>query len=538
MKKLLALLLALALCAPARAVVFLDNFTGTNGTALTAHTPDTGSWTSVDSTLQIQGNALTSASPYGFVTAQVVQDPSGADVSGTMVIANETNHYKNHAMRFRWDTSGGAYYECGFEGNLLTLGIVNPGTSRNDQFSHAVTETNGNHTVRVDVTGSGSQVTIVFRLDGVIAWEYDDTFTGRITSAGKFGIRINSDSGSAGFSSLDSVTFDNANPNLTTGTANVPTATDTQVNLSASAATGGAGSYTYRWHRSETQGFTPDGSNTLSALGAYLSFADTTAVSGKLYYYALESYDGTDTVYSAQVAGRLWKPEIKLGFIGDSITGGYDGQADLYPPGVQVGVFYSNFDPERIVSITHGDLSQYGGTLATPLSGHVDWQPGGALYDNTKAAFTSAGVTHVIVTLGTNDALYGVAAADYGTAIGNIVADLVTSGFKVIVNCPTGQNPAFPGLPVDTTGLIADYPAQIKTVIAANPGNAFLGDEQMRYRLLEHPELWISSDGTHLYQATYDLLAQFWAGAIYRVLNPQTITGGGSGIIGSGFLGF
>lgn len=141
----------------------------------------------------------------------------------------------------------------------------------------------------------------------------------------------------------------------------------------------------------------------------------------------------TDTGSAATATLTLTAPALGtmiIGGIGNSIMRGY----------LQVGTLA--FD-QMVTSLaaegftTTGSVNRGTDNLATG-----DWLPGSTNLTNAKTAFVSAGVTHVVISLQTNDlwggasgSNVGIVPATYGTNLRSIVRDLLTSltGIKVII---------------------------------------------------------------------------------------------------------
>lgn len=136
------------------AVVFSDLFTDTNGTALTSHTPTSGSWTNVSNgTLaSIQSNALRGPDGYraveciavgtatladGFVESSMKEPSGGADTNFKLYFSytDASNHYFLEWRTFSsfrdvkmYKRSGGTNTQLGstYSTGALTVGVFYP----------------------------------------------------------------------------------------------------------------------------------------------------------------------------------------------------------------------------------------------------------------------------------------------------------------------------------------------------------------------------------------------------------------------------
>lgn len=501
---------------------FQDTFVDANGTALSAHTPNLGSYTSADASLVIvTSGALSLVSPAASGKAQTGQEGATANAQCTAVYNFQT--YESLLLFFRNDGSGNSY-----EVSISTQGTAGDAVISVLAYSTVfgsitgLTILAGSHTIVAKCTTNASNfVDFTFTIDGT---PVGTTVTDNGGTTGHAPILTN---GNVGFgiqnvvfytSSLTSIVFADATAGLASGTANSITATNTQVNLTSSAATGGSGTYTYCWHRGTDPYFTAGSGNALSTLGSHQNYADTTATAGVQYFYIVEANDGGGSVYSNTVAGRLWAAQINLGAAGDSITNGQTGSgASGTFPGTQAALLYPQIAGERIVNCTNEGVNG---------SASGDWVSGSTNLIAAKSAFASASVTIVFFTLGTNDCLNSVSAATYKSNIQSGVNDLVGAGYKVILNYPTGQNPATSGATDLEYTLLQSYLPQLNSLV--DNVNVFIGDVTFLRMCLENPTLW-NPGGVHFSFASYVIMGACWAGGLQRMLNSGG--GGGKGIV-------
>lgn len=213
-------------------------------------------------------------------------------------------------------------------------------------------------------------------------------------------------------------------------TAELADATNTTLTMEATP-TGGTAPYNYQWYRSTTANFTPGAGNLLSGATSAM-LLDSTGLSGGnvIYFYICRVGDSAaGSVDTPQIAGALKTEALVIGGIGDSIMAG-DGLEEGEDPLIRCGEILEKFVSHKLVTVVNQAING----LATS-----DWLPGNSSLTGAKAAFASAGVTHVVVMLGANDsaAVHLVPASTYGTNLSSICEDLVGSGYKVILNYPT-----------------------------------------------------------------------------------------------------
>lgn len=301
---------------------------------------------------------------------------------------------------------------------------------------------------------------------------------------------------------------------LTSGAASLSSATNTTINVACAAATGGTAPITYQWYRSTTANFTPGGGNLLSGATS-LTLADSSSLAADtMYYYICRATDNAAaTADSNQIAGALKASTLVLGFVGDSITVGFGLSAGL-DPATKVGALLANTFKHRAVTISN---------QAVNGSRTSQWVTGQANLTAAKSAFSSAGVTHVHIMLGANDAAAAnlVSAATFGSNLSNICSDLTGAGYTVILSYPT-YIPAGANSNATTAASVAlaqSYWAQIDALI--NGTTILLGDTvSPRYFAASLSEY--QSDQTHPTATGSQALATMWARAIDRALYKRS----------------
>lgn len=300
----------------------------------------------------------------------------------------------------------------------------------------------------------------------------------------------------------------------TSGTASLSSATATTINVTCGAASGGAAPLTYQWHRSTTANFTPSGGTLLSGATS-LTLADSAGLAAATpYYYKLRVTDNASaTADSNEIAGVLKASTLVLGFVGDSITMGNGLSAGL-DPATKVGTILANTYRHRAVTVSN---------QAVNGSKTSQWVTGQANLTAAKSAFSSAGVTHVHIMLGANDAAAAnlVSAVTYGSNLANICSDLTGAGYTVILSYPT-YIPAGANSNATTAASVAltqAYQAQIDALIN---GTTILRGDTLAHRYFIDTLSEYQADLTHPTATGAQALAVMWARAIDRALNKRS----------------
>lgn len=202
----------------------------------------------------------------------------------------------------------------------------------------------------------------------------------------------------------------------TVGTLSVSASSPSGISLALSAISGGVSPYSTQFHRSTTSGFTPSGGTAIGSAvsGATPTYNDTTASAGVTYYYkAVASDSAAAAATSNQIQGIVGLSPIVLGFVGDSFMSDLQtGQTYRYPELVQHYMQGANGGPRSVTIVNR----------SAPGTTTGNWLPGGSL-TTARNDFVAAGVTDVVVGLGTNNAKTTVAtsAASYAADISTIV---------------------------------------------------------------------------------------------------------------------
>jgi lysophospholipase L1-like esterase len=233
----------------------------------------------------------------------------------------------------------------------------------------------------------------------------------------------------------------------------------------------------------------------------------------------------TDTGTGATTAITLNSGNLKIGWVGDSITAGGNGGGD------------------EAVNAAVTDLQNYGYTVTSVNQGHsgygtADWVSTSTTLSTAEQAFSTAGVTVVSLMLGTNDARTpsgnslapsALTPQQHFTNMQGIVNSLTNAGFKVVLEEPiyTVPGSAFNGVawPSNVDSVYAQYFALDSTL--ANGVNVFIGETSGITSFANAGELY--TDGVHPSASGGNDLGALWAGAVENALTPLTISSISSG---------
>lgn len=203
------------------------NFTGTNGTALTSYTSDSGgSWaenTGAGQVLTLDGSGHAyQSSAAGAGDWIPSETPSSADYSCTVVARRQGSSLVNIGPMVRFQGSGASAYFVIFE-NPGTLSLYKR-TSFSNNLMTSVSLTmadNTDYAISLEVSGSATTALVV-KVDGVTQISTTDT-TSPHTGAGKPGMYVYSSAGTPGPTAgirIDSVTAADSATGIT-GTVSV-----------------------------------------------------------------------------------------------------------------------------------------------------------------------------------------------------------------------------------------------------------------------------------------------------------------------------
>lgn len=238
----------------------------------------------------------------------------------------------------------------------------------------------------------------------------------------------------------------------------------------------------------------------------------------------------------------------KIGFLGDSLTTGYNEAGRTITPGVNdaAALTIRKLSQTKTAARADSGIAWSAYNQATDGTTTSDWQPGDeSVESKAKAAFArafgqpdpKANPVWVIITLGTNDvrsdARHRFTAKKHGRNLQALTADLVASGYNVILNEP----PPFV-VPTRLGGVLWDaaslrllrsYLPADQAVVASfartAPNRVFLGDTSAFSLFAAHPALFQkrgSSGGLHPNgTGGTDALAAGWARAFLRAATSR-----------------
>jgi len=245
----------------------------------------------------------------------------------------------------------------------------------------------------------------------------------------------------------------------------------------------------------------------------------------------------------------ITKASPKIGFIGDSITTGYNEAGRTITPGVNdaAALTIQKLSQTKAAALADSGIAWSAYNQAVDGTTTSDWQPGdeSALESKAKAAFAGAfgqpdpkaNPGWVVVTLGTNDvrsdARHRFTAKRHRQNLQALTADLVAGGYNVILNEPPSfvVPTRFSGVLWDAASLrlLRSYLPADQAVVAAfaktAPGRVFLGDTSAFSVFAVHPALFqehgtgggLHPNGT----GGTDTLAAGWARAFLRAATSR-----------------
>ncbi len=208
-------------------------------------------------------------------------------------------------------------------------------------------------------------------------------------------------------------------------------------------AAGDQNRYQYALHRS-TSPWTADpvsSATRVTSLQASPVLVDTTAVANTQYYYCVEQYDGTSTVYSTsatttnskQVYAQLSKGDVNLVMLCDSrhrFTTNYLAWA-LMADGYRVGIVNRSVSSTSMYTATAGSSWQPNTTQDA-----VNGQASTTLLANALAEASQAGFTKAFIELGANDGSGGNTSSTFNTKAGIFNTYLTGQGFTLWYGYP------------------------------------------------------------------------------------------------------
>ena len=313
---------------------------------------------------------------------------------------------------------------------------------------------------------------------------------------------------------------------LTVPTIQVTTGAGT-ITLTSQAGAGGTAPYSYQWYRSAAADVQTIAGNLVAGATGF-SLTDTSATPGTRYSYAFVTTDSAGTPATIKVLAWTAAPSTVTNWlaIGDSITLGINTSV-VTEPQAFVNQLNALLWPQKHTIINRGVQG-----MAT-----ADWlqNAGINLLVPAVAAGVSAGVTNVLLMLGTNDSRNGITPASFVANMNSIIAYIKTqiAGVKVYVNVPPFVDPVRAGAPFTVPGLtIQDsYVAQIQSLAGAN---VFVGD-QTGQSFFAHHDADMLSDGVHPNDTGASVLGGLWAKGF--IVASQQGYGSAGGVVANVIVG-
>ena len=255
----------------------------------------------------------------------------------------------------------------------------------------------------------------------------------------------------------------------------------------------------------------------------------------------------TFTSLPAAPPSPLAQASPKIGFIGDSITAGYNQRGNTITPSATDAATLTVTRIAAMKGLARADAGVPWRVYDQGSSGSStkDWQPGGSnsLDARAKSAFVSVfgkpdpntNPVWVLLMLGTNDVRSDnlLPPQQHQQNVQAIVEDLVADGYNVVINhAPAFVAPtSFNGVTWNAASLallqsyLPGEKAVVRSFSARAPGRVFLGDTSAFGYFAAHPALFqeygaygglhpTGSGGT-------DALASFWARSFVRAYAPK-----------------
>ena len=299
----------------------------------------------------------------------------------------------------------------------------------------------------------------------------------------------------------------------------------TIVNLSASNASGGSGSFTYQWYRSTTSGSI---GSALSGSGTE-AFIDTTPAANTDYYYTMQYTDtgSSVTANSAQIHVKTLSTSSEvIGGVGDSIMGRAATGGETPFTSMISQLNYKFAGSKQFIGVDR--------SISGTTSG--DWVSGGSDLPAAVAAFASAGVTRVVLMLGTNDSAAGTATsqatyqANIQGAITYMFANISTLKTVHLFSSPF-QSLTSGNLSIQNCARIVSYSAALAAI--ANGTTIFYSAPLESYNFFQkYPDQ--LSDGIHPGDQGVGSFGGLWSSNVATDITPS---GGGAGPHAPGFTG-
>lgn len=480
----------------------------------------------------INGNKLYRvAGSLGWVGTALYRGAAESYLDQRIVVDYDAGHQPGAIyLRFNGSTSACIWFNTPNGGYVGKLTAFNSYAGNAGSWSWTYDNT---HAYQVDCRVWGTAptnwaITITDTTTSTVVVNQTGTISGAVETAGVIGL----EGGIGGGNKVARVRAYSGQFAVGTLTPVSGSVTLNQTALSWTATIGGTAPVTLALHKSTD----PE-----ATLGAGTLVADVTSVTpgdtytstpggtaGTTYYYWLRATDSSSpTPQTSTTPARPLATKtdiIKLGLVGDSITEYIESSGSA-----PVATTWAQVYPKYTLSITNR------GVAGTSTG---DWYTGSTL-TSAISAMQSAGCTHCLVMLGTNDATSGIrrSASAYGANMGTLCNALVAAGFKVVLNSPPCYNlRTNPDGLYDATSyaLLDSYAAQRAAL--ANGSTIYLGDIWAPKVLAEAPSTYFG-DQVHPNATGNAILQRLWWEALGPILGIYGSSSGGGSSVGRIFGG-
>ena len=442
---------------------FTDNFARSDTAYTTqgsqSNTTIGNGWNDIKGNYRILGGKLTNRDfDYTYVGYSLnAYQPSitAADqrITLTNAAGGASDYNGIYAALLRYDSTKNSFYGVGLTSATATVGylrvyvIDNSLTAGKQTYLGSATISNfaSSKVYTLDCQAVGMNPTVITGTvyesgTAVATVSFSDSTAAMQITSGKFAVTIDNSASASYPDAITGVTFYSGSSTAPLASQTGSTPTTITVGWAAN-----PGATSYPLYGSQVAGFTPAAGNLLYS-GAGLTYTHTTGTPpGSVWYYKLNSSDGTTTLAGSAIAATQKLQSVLIAPIGDSITAN-DGSQSGFLAALALIV------PDRTFSIVLDDGSLTGEagvphSLAVAGTTSEAWRPDStSYYYGTTNLFANAlrwmaaagGKCDVPIMLGTNDSKDSVATtpARYAANIAYIAASLVAAGHRPILHSP------------------------------------------------------------------------------------------------------
>jgi lysophospholipase L1-like esterase len=279
--------------------------------------------------------------------------------------------------------------------------------------------------------------------------------------------------------------------NVTPGTPYRTFVSNTANTITSVTPTLGTSPYTYQWQSAPDVSGLPGTFTNISGATSII-LTQTGLTTNTVYWYQLVVTDAGSVSINGPPIRAVTKSSsiIVIGAIGDSITEGYNLSSNQDAVTMLCNQF-GNYNGSRVVQQINKSIIGKATSDFLIANNNYKW---------ALAAFKAYGVDIVTVMLGTNDSnsTDNISASSYNTNLSQFVNDLVSNGFKVVVNFPPCPNDGRSGTQIT---LLQSYLPYIQTLCASNPSNIIQGDINAFGIFQTNAGLYTNGSAASFYQA-------------------------------------